>query len=425
MPKRATEAPRKSTAAGRGAKSSKPKAAKRAPEAKTAAASPEPPGHDGYHIADPAEFASNMMRVGAQSQKLIGDFLKRQRNRGGDQTFDPLNLAGAFSELVKGLSANPAAVVEAQMQLWHDYMQLWERTARQAMGGTVEPMVTPATGDKRFRDKDWEENQVFDFIKQSYLLTANWLQQTVGNIEGLDTKSRKRVQFYTKQFADAIAPTNFILTNPAVLRTTLQTNGENLIKGLENLLEDLDRGGGELAIRQSADAFEVGENIATAPGKVVFRNDLIELLQYEPTTEQVYERPLLIFPPWINKFYILDLKPENSFIRWAVAQGYTVFVVSWVNPDKRLAKKGFEDYMREGIFAALDAVKRRRAPKASMRSAIASAARCCRRHWPIWRRRATPASTRPPSSPRRPISPNRAICRSSSTMPSSKRWSSR
>jgi polyhydroxyalkanoate synthase len=172
-----------------------------------------------------------------------------------------------------------------------------------------------------------------------------------------DPETKKRVEFYTKQFADAIAPTNFIMTNPEVLRTTLQSNGENLVKGLDNLLEDLERGHGELSIRQSADAFTLGKNIALTPGKVIFRNEMLELLQYEPTTAEVYERPLLIFPPWINKFYILDLRPENSFIKWLTAEGYTVFVASWVNPDKRLAQKTFEDYMREGIFAALDAVE--------------------------------------------------------------------
>lgn len=298
-----------------------------------------------------------MMRVGVKSQHLLADFLARQREKFGSEPADPLNISGAFFELLKGMAANPGVILEAQAQLWHDYMELWERTARRMMGAKVEPVIAPSPGDKRFNDKDWQENQIFDFIKQSYLLSANWLQKTVGKVEGLDAKSRRRVAFYTKQFADAIAPTNFVLTNPEVLRTTLQSNGENLVKGLKNLLSDLERGDGNLAIRQTADAFTIGENIATAPGKVVFRNDLMELLQYQPATAEVYERPLVIFPPWINKYYILDLKPENSFIRWAVQSGYTVFVVSWVNPDKRLAKKTFEDYMREGIFAALDAVE--------------------------------------------------------------------
>jgi len=328
---------------------SRPKAA--------AAATANPPQESDYRITDPGEFARNMVHVGIQSQRLLGDFLRNQAAKFGSEPFDPLNLAGTFMDLLRGMVADPGAIMEAQFALWRDYMNLWERTARRMMGGDAEPIIAPAPGDKRFRDKDWQENQIFDFIKQSYLLTANWLQNTVARVEGLDPKSRRRIEFYTKQFADAFAPTNFVLTNPEVLRATLKSNGENLVRGLDNLLEDLDRGQGQLSIRQTTDAFKVGENIATTPGKVIFRNALIELLQYEPTTEKVYERPLLIFPPWINKFYILDLRPENSFIRWAVEQGYTVFVASWVNPDARLAKKTFEDYMRDGIFAALDAVR--------------------------------------------------------------------
>jgi polyhydroxyalkanoate synthase len=325
--------------------------------AKDAALAGEADGSEAYKVGDPGEFARNMVKVGIQSQRLLSDFMKRQASKSGNEPRDPLNIGGTFMELLRGMVADPAVMMEAQFELWREYMGLWERTARRMMGGDVEPMVSPAMGDKRFKDKDWQENQVFDFIKQSYLLTANWLQGTVAKVENLDPKSRRKIEFYTKQFADAFAPTNFVMTNPEVLRATLHSNGENLVKGLNNLLEDLERGEGQLSIRQSADAFTIGENIATAPGKVVFRNDLLELLQFEPTTEQVYEKPLLIFPPWINKFYILDLRPENSFIRWAVAQGYTVFVASWVNPDRKLAKKGFEDYMREGIFAALDAVK--------------------------------------------------------------------
>jgi polyhydroxyalkanoate synthase len=321
------------------------------------AATAAPADGNEYRITDPGEFARNMVHVGIQSQRLLGDFLRNQATKFGSEPFDPLNLAATFMDLLRGMVADPVAIMEAQFALWRDYMNLWERAARRMMGGDAEPMVAPAPGDKRFRDKEWQENQIFDFIKQSYLLTANWLQNTVASVEGLDPQSRRRIEFYTKQFADAFAPTNFVLTNPEVLRATLKSNGENLVRGLDNLLEDLDRGQGQLSIRQTTDAFKVGEDIATTPGKVIFRNALLELLQYEPTTKEVYERPLLIFPPWINKFYILDLRPENSFIRWAVEQGYTVFVASWVNPDARLAKKSFEDYMREGIFAALDAVK--------------------------------------------------------------------
>jgi len=309
-----------------------------------------------YAIGDPGEFAKNMVRVGQQSQRLLTDFFKRQ-TASGKEPLDPLNISEPFMALIKAMTANPSVIIDAQFQLWKDFLGLWETTARKLMGGETEPVVTPSPGDKRFKDKDWQENQIFDFIKQSYLLTANWMQSTVAKVDGIDDDTRKRVNFYTKQFVDAIAPTNFILTNPEVLRVTLQSNGENLVKGLDNLLDDLERGKGQLSIRQSADAFKIGENIATTPGKVIFRNELLELLQYDPTTEEVYERPLLIFPPWINKFYIMDLRPENSFIRWLVGQGYTVFVASWVNPDRRLAQKSFEDYMREGIFAALDAVE--------------------------------------------------------------------
>ncbi|MBU6298760.1 MAG: class I poly(R)-hydroxyalkanoic acid synthase [Alphaproteobacteria bacterium] len=297
-----------------------------------------------------------MMRVGAQSQKLLADFVKRQTSK-GNAPLDPLNLTDTFMALLNGMAAHPAAIFEAQFRLWRDYMGLWETTAQRMLGGTPAAVVTPKPGDKRFRDKDWQENQIFDFIKQSYLLTANWLQNTVASVEGLDPAMRRRADFYTKQFLDAVAPTNFVLTNPEVLRTTMQTNGENLVRGLDNLLADLERGQGQLAIRQSADAFVVGENIALTPGKVVFRGELFELLQFTPATAQVHERPLLIFPPWINKFYILDLRPENSLIKWLVGRGYTVFVVSWVNPDRKLAQKSFEDYMREGIFTALDAVE--------------------------------------------------------------------
>ncbi len=310
-----------------------------------------------YAINDGAEFVRNMMRVGAQSQKLLADFVKRQ-TASGNAPLDPLNLTDTFMALLNGMAANPTAIFEAQFQLWRDYMGLWETTAQRMLGGTPAAVVAPKIGDKRFRDKDWQENQIFDFIKQSYLLTANWLQNTVASVEVLDPAMRRRADFYTKQFLDAVAPTNFVLTNPEVLRATMQTNGENLVRGLDNLLADLERGQGQLAIRQSADAFVVGENIALTPGKVVFRSELFELLQYAPTTADVHERPLLIFPPWINKFYILDLRPENSFIKWLVGQGYTVFVVSWVNPDRKLAQKSFEDYMRDGIFKALEAVER-------------------------------------------------------------------
>ena len=323
-----------------------------------ASESADPSLSDRFAQLDREKFARNMLMVAGQSQRLIGDFLKRWASGEKPGPLDPLNVGGAFFALLKAMSADRETVMETQLDLWRDWMGLWETTARRMLGGdSVAPVIAPAPGDRRFRDTEWQQNEIFDFIKQSYLLAANAMQGMVANLHDIPEAERKRVEFYTRQFADAFAPTNFLFTNPEVMRATLTSNGENLVKGLDNLIADIERGRGELSIRQSADGFVVGENIATAPGKVVFRNRLIELLQFNPATEQVYERPLLIFPPWINKFYILDLRPENSFIRWLVGQGYTVFVVSWANPDSELAQMGFEDYMREGIFAALDAVK--------------------------------------------------------------------
>jgi polyhydroxyalkanoate synthase len=200
---------------------------------------------------------------------------------------------------------------------------------------------------------------MFDYIKQSYLITSRWLVNTMAAVQGLDPRTARKLEFYTRQFADAFAPSNFLWTNPEVLRATLQSQGQNLTRGYENFRRDLDKGKGQLQITMTDPAaFELGRDIATTPGKVVFQNDLLQLIQYAPTTETVYQRPLLIVPPWINKYYILDLTPEKSFVRWAVARGYTVFVVSWVNPDTRLAQKSFADYMTEGVLAAVDAVTR-------------------------------------------------------------------
>ena len=321
-----------------------------APKAPAADASESLPGLNGQ------EFARNMLTVGMKSQQLLLDFAARMGKRDGP--IDPLNISGAMMALAKAMGEDRDAVLAAQTQWWNDVMTLWESTARRMLGGEAAAVVEPAAGDRRFTAEAWRENEVFDFIKQSYLLTANAMQEMVGKLHGLDEKERGRVAFYTRQFADAFAPTNFPLTNPDVLKATLASNGDNLVKGLDNLLADIERGQGELSIRQSADGFTIGENIATTPGKVVFRNRIMELLQYSPATDEVHERPLLIFPPWINKFYIIDLRPENSFVRWLVGQGYTVFLVSWVNPDAKLAQAGFEDYMQDGIFAALDAVEK-------------------------------------------------------------------
>ena len=310
-----------------------------------------------FPLPDPAEFSRNLMEVAARSQELIQEFAKHQQEAGDDNP-DPLNIGQAFMELTTNMMTEPQKIVQAQLNLWQNYVDLWQSAAQRMLGNTSKPVIEPEHGDRRFKSEEWQTNQIFDFIKQSYLLTARWLQDTVHEVEGLDDKTARKVDFYTRQFIDAMAPSNFILTNPDVLRTTLESSGENLVHGLEHMLEDLKRGKGKLAIKMTdLEAFQVGENVATTPGKVVWQTDLMQLIQYSPTTEKVHKRPLLIVPPWINKFYILDLKQENSFIRWAVAQGLTVFVVSWVNPDEKLAEKTFQDYMFEGVMAALDGIE--------------------------------------------------------------------
>ena len=310
-------------------------------------------------IPDGAEMATSMADIAQRSQRLVADFLARKANTGGGGNLDPMNVGGAFMEMTARMMADPAKMMEAQWSLWQDYVSLWQNTTMRMMGQDQAPVISPEKGDRRFRDEAWNENEVFNFIKQSYLLTARWMQSTVDGVEGLDDKAAQKVDFYTRQFVDAVSPSNFVLSNPEVLRATLESGGENLVKGLSNLLEDLENGDGKLNIKMTdLDAFEIGRNVAITPGKVVFRNDLIELIQYAPATEKVNKTPLLIITPWINKFYILDLRQDNSFIKWAVDQGHTVFVTSWVNPDEKLAHKTFDDYMLESPLAALDAIEK-------------------------------------------------------------------
>ena len=304
------------------------------------------------------ESANPYVEIAERSQRLVNDWLNRHGNEIQAPDVDPLNVGEAFIEMTRHMMTNPQKMMESGLSLWQGYMELWQSTALRLLGAEAEPVAEPARDDRRFRDEAWTENQVFDFIKQSYLLTAKWLESTVHDVEGLDRKTQHKVDFYTKQFVNALSPTNFLMTNPEALRATVESKGENLVNGLNNLLEDLERGDGKLAIRMTdMEAFEIGKNVATAKGKVVYRNDLIELIQFDPLTDKVSQTPLLIVPPWINKFYILDLRPENSFIRWASEQGHTVFVISWVNPDAKLARKTYDDYMLEGPLAAMDAIE--------------------------------------------------------------------
>jgi polyhydroxyalkanoate synthase len=308
----------------------------------------------------PEEFATNLLKAFELGGQVLARLTEDREKRQGAYT-----LASGMAEASKVLStvaahwlSKPEQLAARQSLLAHDFIDLWGRTYQRMLGQTVEPVIAPAASDHRFSDKEWSENPFFDFLKQAYLLTSNWAEDIVEKADSVDDHVRRRAEFYLNQITSALSPTNFPFTNPEVIRTTFSTSGENLARGMKLLLEDLQKSGELLRIRQTdMGAFEVGRNLAVTPGKVIFQNDIIQLIQYSPSTDKVFEIPLLIIPPWINKYYILDLVPQKSFVKWLVDQGFTVFIVSWVNPDQQQAGKTFEDYMREGVFAAVDAAK--------------------------------------------------------------------
>ena len=311
------------------------------------------------------QLSLNLARAAMTAQGVIAEAALRQADRPSALTPDPFHVAPALSEVMGRLAAQPDRLMRAQADLFGRYMDLWKVAAQRAGGETPGEVIRPERGDKRFTDPDWTSNPVFDVIKQSYLITSDWLNELVSGVEGVEPMTKRRVEFFTKMLTDAISPSNFLLSNPAALREAMQSNGQSIVKGMDNFAADLARGGGQLSISQTDfSQFKVGENVATAPGKVIFQNELIQILQFSPTTETVCEIPLLIFPPWINKYYILDLRPENSMIRWLTSQGITVFVTSWVNPDSSLATRTFEDYLKEGIYAATDVVMKQAGVKA-------------------------------------------------------------
>lgn len=321
-------------------------------------------GADRHLFEDFDALSGYVAEVTGASQEVVRDFFIKNVNdpvklATGKMTADPLNVGESFNEMMTALAADPGTVMQRQFNLWGDYAKLMASVGRRYAGETVKPAIEPEPGDKRFAHDAWRENPMLDFVKQAYLTYAKWLKTTVHMLDGMDEHEKKKAEFYTQQFLDAIAPTNFPVLNPEVIEATIESKGENLLKGTRNLLEDIARGDGALSIRQAdLDHFKLGENVATTPGKVVYQNEIMQVIQYDPMTEEVAKRPLLIFPPWINKFYILDLQPANSFIRWMVEQGRTVFVVSWVNPTTELGNKTFEDYIRQGCFEALGAVKK-------------------------------------------------------------------
>src|SRR5262245_1615753 len=311
-------------------------------------------------VADYEALAKNVARMMEEGGKALAAYLK-PREQGtvkGDSATEMADVFKTLGRVAEYWLADPSRAVQLQATLGKAYLDLWAANARRMAGETTDPLVQPDPRDRRFADPEWSTNPFFDFLKQAYLLTSRWADHLVEDAEELDERTRKKAEFYVKQIANAMSPSNFVLTNPELLRETLSSNAENLVRGMHMLSEDIKEGQGTLRIRQSdPSVFEVGRNLAVTPGKVVFQNDLLQLIQYEATTKEVLKAPLLIVPPWINKFYILDLTPEKSFIKWCVDQGITVFVLSWVNPDARLAQKSFEQYMREGLIKSIDEIE--------------------------------------------------------------------
>ena len=318
-----------------------------------------PPEQVSGASVDIEAFSRNIARMVEEGGKALAAYLKpREEGRVDDQNAEITDVVKTFGKVAEYWLADPQRTLELQSSLGKAYLDLWASAVKRMAGEEVPPVAQPDPRDKRFADPEWTSNQFYDFLKQAYLLTVHWADHLVKDAKGLDPHTHHKADFYLRQIANAVSPSNFVLTNPELLRETLSSNADNLVRGMHMLAEDIEAGHGELKIRQSdAKTFEVGRNLALTPGKVIFENELFQLIQYAPSTETVLKQPLLIVPPWINKFYILDLTPEKSFIKWCIDQGLTVFVVSWVNPDEHLAQKTFEDYARDGVLKALDIVE--------------------------------------------------------------------
>lgn len=303
------------------------------------------------------EFVDSVQDVALQTQRVTEQFIAQQAAN-GFQVEDALGLNTTFTELWRCMMTDSSKLMQHQMDLWKDMTKLGEYTMYRMAGMDVQPVIQEAGGDRRFKADDWKDNIAFDALKQSYLLMGRCVLACVASVEGMDEKSHTKAQFFTQQMVDALSPTNFAMTNPTVLRETVEAKGENLLKGFKTFLDDLETGNGRLATKMTdTQAFELGQNIATTPGDVVYENDMVQLIQYRPSTKEVFKRPLLVVPPWINKYYILDLQPKNSLIKWLVDQGHTVFVISWVNPGESHAEKNFENYLQEGMIDVLDVIE--------------------------------------------------------------------
>jgi polyhydroxyalkanoate synthase subunit PhaC len=298
----------------------------------------------------------NLAKAAMTAQSAIAEAALSQADRPAALSPDPFNVGPAMNSVMTSLASRPDKLFAAQADLFNRYMDLWASTTRRAAGDET-PAAHDAklAKDKRFKDPAWSENPAFDVMRQSYLVTADWMNGLVSSVEDVDPLTKRRAEFFTKLLTDAFSPSNFLASNPAALKALAESNGESLVRGMQNFAADMERGAGKLKISQADyGKFVVGENVATAPGQVVWRDELFELIQFDPATDKQRAVPLLIFPPWINKFYILDLQPENSMIRWLSSQGFTVFVCSWVNPDKDKAGFGFDDYLEKGVYRCIE-----------------------------------------------------------------------
>ncbi|MEQ5826205.1 class I poly(R)-hydroxyalkanoic acid synthase [Sulfitobacter sp. NFXS29] len=305
-----------------------------------------------------SRMAQNLKKVEELSKRLTRVMSQREGHQPALDGPNQQLFAKAAQSYWAEAMTNPARLMEHQMGYWTKSVAHFVEAQQALAKGGLAPVEGEAPTDKRFANPLWQTHPYFNFIKQQYLINAEALRQAVEDAQDMDPAEKKRLVYFSQQIIAMMSPTNFLATNPDVLERAVETEGESLVKGLENLIADLEANNGELVVKLADDsAFELGRNIATTPGKVVFRNRMFELIQYTPSTEEVHKTPLLIFPPWINKFYILDLKAQNSLVKWLVDQGHTLFVVSWVNPDVSYAQIGMEDYVEEGYLAAIEEVK--------------------------------------------------------------------
>jgi len=309
--------------------------------------------------ASMARMTQNLVKVEALRERLTSVLANRNTHQAALDAPGQELFTKAAKAYMQEAMTNPAKLFEHQMGYWTKSVTHFVEAQQALAKGTMSAPEDRTATDRRFSNPLWQQHPYFNFVKQQYMMNAEALAQAVDNVEDMEPREKQRLQYFSRQIIDMMSPTNFLATNPDALQRAVDTEGESLIRGLENLISDLEANKGEMIVRLADEsAFELGGNIATTPGKVVFRNRMFELIQYTPSTDQVHATPLVVFPPWINKYYILDLKAQNSFVKWVVDQGYTLFMVSWINPDASYRDVGMEHYVEEGYVTAFDEVKK-------------------------------------------------------------------